>query len=122
LFQAFLAHCDSGRNYFSGATGARLDFISVHEKAAKAHKEDLNPRTRDMVEREAEIIRYIRKQHPRLAQIPFMNNECDPQVGWKDHHTWHARPYYAAWLCRSIGEHLEQLVDNMQCRLPTAGE
>jgi L-iduronidase len=45
LFQAFLAHCDTGTNYFTGETGVRLDFISVHEKGIRASKEDLNQRT-----------------------------------------------------------------------------
>jgi L-iduronidase len=113
LFRAFLAHCDSGRNYFTGRQGVRMDFISVHEKAARAHKEDLNPRTQALIEREAAILGYLREQHPRFAGLPFMNNECDPQVGWKDHHTWHARPYYAAWVCKSVVEHLERLMDGM---------
>ncbi len=113
LFQAFLEHCDSGLNYFTGQPGVKLDFISVHEKAIQAHKEDLNPRTQAMVEREAAIAGHIREQHPRFAALPFMNNECDPQVGWKDHHTWHARPYYAAWVCKSIVQHIERLVDGM---------
>jgi len=113
LFQAFLAHCDSGQNYFTGQTGVKLDFISVHEKAVKAHKEDLNPRTQTMIEREAASTSYIRAKHPRFSSLPFMNNECDPQVGWKDYHTWHARPYYAAWVCRSVVQHLARLVDGL---------
>jgi L-iduronidase len=40
-----------------------------------------------------------------------MNNECDPQVGWKDYHTWHARPYYAAWVVKSLALHLEMMAD-----------
>ena len=97
LLKTFLAHCDSGRNYFSGQQGVRLDFISIHEKGVTANKEDLNPRTEALWQREAEAIRYIRANHPRLAQTPVMNNECDPQVGWGDFHTWHARPYYAGY-------------------------
>lgn len=113
LFQAFLVHCDSGKNYFTGERRVKLDFISVHEKAARAHKEDLNPRTHAMVERETAITGFIRKQHLRFAELPFMNNECDPQVGWKDYHTWHARPYYSAWVCKSVVRHLSRLVDGM---------
>ncbi|MBE0695398.1 MAG: hypothetical protein IH586_00585, partial [Anaerolineaceae bacterium] len=113
MFRAFLAHCDSGINYFSHQKGTRLDFISIHEKALKPHKENLNPRTADMLHREVEIINYIRQNHPRFASIPFMNNECDPQVGWKDTHTWHAGPYYASWVCKSVFQHLQQLVDSM---------
>lgn len=113
LFRTFLAHCDSGLNYFNGQSGARLDFISIHEKGVKPHKEDLNPHTTAMLQREADILSYIRQHHPRLANTPFMNNECDPQVGWKDHHTWHATSYYASWICKSVFQHQRQLVDGM---------
>jgi L-iduronidase len=113
LFRAFLAHCDHGENYFSHQKGTRLDFISIHEKALKPHKENLNPRTTDLLLREEEIVTYIRKNHSRFASLPFMNNECDPQVGWKDHHTWHATSYYASWICKSVFRHMQQLADNM---------
>lgn len=110
LFQAFAAHAGTGANHLTGRP-VRVDFISVHEKGVRAHKEDLNPRTAALIEREIEAVRYLRQQHPRLAALPFMNNECDPQVGWKDHHTWHARPYYAAWVIKSAALHLERMVD-----------
>ncbi len=113
LFRGFLAHCDTGTNYFTGHRGVRLDFISIHEKGVRANKEDLNPRTGELWRREAEVIRYIRANHPRLASLPFMNNECDPQVGWGDVHTWHARPYYAAIACKIINQHLLGLADGL---------
>ena len=115
LFKAFLAHCDTGINYFTGATGIRLDFISVHEKGVRASKEDLNPRTMALLEREIQAIEHIRRHHPRFAEIPFMNNECDPQVGWGDFHTWHGGPYYAAIICKIINQHLVGLRDVLGC-------
>jgi L-iduronidase len=115
LFQDFLAHCDTGMNYFTGEAGVRLDFISVHEKGMRASKEDLNPRTMALLEREIRAIEHIRRRHPRLAATPFMNNECDPQVGWGDFHTWHARPYYAAIVCKIINQHLVGLIDDLAC-------
>jgi L-iduronidase len=42
-----------------------------------------------------------------------MNNECDPQVGWRDVHTWHAKPYYAAFIAKMISQHQRRLVDEM---------
>ena len=113
LFEAFLTHCDQGKNALTGQIGVRIDFISVHEKGVRAHPEDLTPRTAALIEREAQIVDHVRAAHPRFAHIPWMNNECDPQVGWKDIHTWHARPYYAAWVCKSLIQHLERLVDGM---------
>lgn len=113
LFREFLAHCDSGTNYFTGETGTRLDFISVHEKGVRASPEDLNPNSMRISNREAEAVEYIRQYHPRLAGIPFMNNECDPQVGWKDFHTWRGRTYHAAIACKIINQHILSLVDNL---------
>jgi len=113
LFCSFLEHCDSGTNYFTGETGVRLDFISVHEKGVRSCPEDLNPDSRGISEREARIVRYIRDNHPRLAALPFMNNECDPQTGWGHLHTWRARPYYAAIVAKVIDQHLRRLIDGM---------
>jgi L-iduronidase len=115
LFQAFLTHCDTGTNYFTRETGVRLDFISVHEKGIRSSIEDLNPRTTALLEREIRAIEHIRQHHPRFADTPFMNNECDPQVGWGDFHTWHARPYYAAIVCKIINQHLVGLIDGLTC-------
>jgi L-iduronidase len=112
-FKGLLAHCDTGTNYFTGERGVRIDFISVHEKGAKAHKEDLTPDTASICAREIAAIEYVREHHPRFAGLPFVNNECDPQVGWQDFHTWHARPYYAALVCRVIDQHLKKVVDGM---------
>ncbi|NLF40086.1 hypothetical protein GX586_11610 [bacterium] len=111
LLKAILAHCDTGRNYFTGERGVRMEFISVHEKGARSCREDLNPSSERIWRNELDIIRYIRLHHPRLARLPFMNNECDPQVGWNDFHTWRARPYYAAFVCKVINQHLVELVD-----------
>lgn len=113
MLTAFLAHCDSGVNYFTGETGVRLDFISVHEKGVRSHKEDLTPNSLGIVEREARIVDYIRAHHPRFAALLFWNDECDPQVGWGDIHTWRARPYYAAFVCKVINQHLVGLADEM---------
>lgn len=115
LFRGFLAHCDAGVNYFTGEQGVRLDFISVHEKGARASKEDLTPNTGAMLGREIAAIEYIRRNHPRLARVPFMNNEGDPQVGWGDFHTWHGRPYYAAIICKLINQRLLGLMDALDC-------
>jgi L-iduronidase len=115
LFKSFLAHCDYGIEYFTGRTGVALDFISIHEKAAPARKEDIVPRTAAMVDREIEILKFIRQNHPRFANLPFMNNECDPQVGWKDFHTWHARSYYATWIVKSVFQHQTRMIDELSC-------
>lgn len=116
FFKTFLEHCDKGTNYFTGETGVRLDFISVHEKGAKNSREDLNPNTQGIVDREILSIEHIRANHPRFADTPFINDECDPQIGWWDIHTWRARPYYAAIACKIINQHLVRIVDGLGCR------
>jgi L-iduronidase len=114
--KSFLAHCDCGTDFFTAAKGVRLDFISVHEKGAHSNKEDLTPDMRGVCQREADIVAYIRRNHPRLADVPFMNNECDPQVGWHDTHTWHAKAYYAAQIPKVIDQHQRHLVDELKVR------
>jgi L-iduronidase len=111
--KALLAHCDAGRNYFTGEAGVRLDFISVHVKGAKATAEDINPDSMRIIEREREIIEYIRREHPRLADRPFMNDECDPQVGWWDIHSWRGKTYHAAIAAKIINQHVLCLADEL---------
>ncbi len=113
LFRDFLAHCDTGTNYFTGETGVRLDFISVHEKGVRNSPEDLNPNSMLITQQEISAVKYIREHHPRFADTPFMNNECDPQVGWKDFHSWRGRTYHAAIACKIIHQHVLHLIDGL---------
>jgi L-iduronidase len=109
--KAFLAHCDTGTSAVTGGPATRPAFISIHEKGVRSHQEDLTPDSMGIVEREARVIDYIREHHPVLTALPFMNNECDPQVGWGTIHTWRARPYYAALVAKIINQHLLELID-----------
>ncbi|MFO8009021.1 MAG: hypothetical protein R6V05_14950 [Candidatus Brocadiia bacterium] len=113
LFRRFVAHCDEGISSLTGAAGVPLDFISVHEKGVKSCDEDLTPDSLGICRREARIIEHIRREHPGLADVPFMNNECDPQTGWGHVHTWRARPYYAAIAAKMIHQHMRELADGM---------
>lgn len=111
IFRSFLAHCDTGTNWFTGETGVRLDFISVHEKGAVKHPEDLTPDTVGICRHEMEAISYIREHHPRFASLPFINDECDPQIGWEHYHSWHAMPYFAGLIAKVIDQHQRLLVE-----------
>ena len=111
IFRSFLAHCDTGTNYFTGETGVRLDFISVHEKGAVKYPEDLTPDTVGICRHEIEAVSYIREHHPRFAGLPFINNECDPQIGWEHYHSWHAMPYFAGLIAKVIDQHQRLLVE-----------
>jgi L-iduronidase len=110
MFRSFMAHCADGKNYFTGEP-VRIDFISVHEKGARASREDLTPDLDRLCDREQQALDYIAENHPGLVGKPFVNDECDPQIGWSDIHSWHARPYYAAWICRLIDQHIRRFVD-----------
>ncbi len=114
--KAVLAHCHSGRNYFTGEAGVRMDFISVHVKGARATPEDINPDSMRIIRGEREIIEHIRRHHPPLAERPFMNDECDPQVGWWDIHSWRGKTYHAAIAAKIINQHLLCLADGMGVR------
>lgn len=110
-FKNLLAHCDNGTNYFTKEKGVRLDFISVHEKGVRSHNEDLKPNTKSIIERESRAIDYIQTNHPEFKKLPFINNECDPQVGWSRFHTWRALPYYPAIAAKIINQHIIALGD-----------
>jgi len=111
IFKSFLAHCDTGTNLFTGETGVRLDFISVHEKGAKKHAEDLTPNSLSIVRHEMMAVDYIREHHPRFAHLPFVNDECDPQIGWLLYHTWHGMPYFAGLAAKIIDQHQRLMID-----------
>lgn len=111
IFKSFLAHCDTGTNLFTGETGVRLDFISVHEKGAKKHAEDLTPNSLSIIRHEMMAVDYIREHHPRFAGLPFVNDECDPQIGWHLYHTWHGMPYFAGLAAKIIDQHQRLMVD-----------
>jgi L-iduronidase len=115
LTKAFLAHCDTGTNYFTKQKGVRLDFISFHEKGAPCCVEDIDPDTRGICDREIRFIEYVRQNHPRLARIPMMNNECDPQIGWDHKHTWHGTAYYPALTAKIINQHQVRIIDGLAC-------
>ena len=108
--RAFLAHCDRGLNRFT-LQPVRCDFLSLHEKGAPPTSEEMDPDSIGILERERQYLAYLRQQHPRLAGLPLMNDECDPQVGWRDIHSWHATAFYAAWAAKTIGQHLRVFVD-----------
>jgi L-iduronidase len=111
IFKSFLAHCDTGTNLFTGETGVRLDFISVHEKGAKKHAEDLTPNSLSIIRHEMMAVDYIREHHPRFAGLPFVNDECDPQIGWHLYHTWHGMPYFAGLAAKIVDQHQRLMID-----------
>jgi L-iduronidase len=110
MFKAFVKHLDTGTNFLTGEE-PRADFISIHEKGVTQNVEDLQPNTVAICEREMLAINHIRENHPRLAHIPIVNNECDPQVGWWHHHSWRATAYCPAIITKIIDQHQRLHVD-----------
>lgn len=103
VFKLLMAHCDVGRNYFTGEKGVRLDFVSVHRKFLP----------NEMVEREKEIVEYLRKHHPRFAKLPFLNDEADPLAGWSKRYWWRTGAWYAAFVAQSVDVHNRRLIDSL---------
>ena len=101
LFRTFMDHCDNGTNFFTGEKGVRLDFISFHRKR----------KPKEMVDIEAPIINSILREHPRFSSLPILDNEADSEVGWNTPRDHRATPWYAAFIARSVNEHLVRIID-----------
>lgn len=101
IFAALLAHCDQGRNYFTGETGVRIDFISVHAKALPV----------PMIKRELRVFDYLRTHHAKLAGKPFINDEADPIAGWAKPYWWERGPWYAAFVAQNIDLHQRLVIE-----------
>ncbi|NEJ89472.1 glycosyl hydrolase [Rhizobium leguminosarum] len=110
IFRALMAHCDSGTSCLTGDGPPRLDYISIHEKGVNGSKEDLTPKTNGIVDRTLLVVDYLKEHHPRLAGLPIVNDECDPQLGWSDHHSWHGKAYYAGIIARIIEQHDRRII------------
>lgn len=113
----FLYHCARESNSVSGAKRVKLDFISVHEKGALENREDIPPSVDTILGSERAALETIRS-YAEFVQSPFMNNECDPQTGWQDIHTWRARSFYPAFIAATIEAHLKQFVIDGKINYP----
>jgi xylan 1,4-beta-xylosidase len=75
----FLAHCESGRNYATGATGAPLDFVSFHAKGvtqmAEGHVEMGISRNLEDISKGFEIV----ADFPKARGLPVFITESDPE-------------------------------------------
>jgi len=101
-YKALLAHCDKGKNYFTGETGVRIDFVSTHIK-------DL---PRNMAKRELRLFDYIKSNHPGFIHKPFINDEADPIAGWATPYWWEQGPWYAAFVAQNIDVHQRIVIDS----------
>ena len=116
-----LAHVDQGTNHYTVEKDVRMDFLSVHEKGAWFSIHDIPIPPEEMVLRTRKLLDYLKEHHPRLLSLPLMNNECDPQVGWKDPHTWRATPFYPAIMTKGLLVNMKSLVDEDGCNFVVFG-
>ncbi len=97
------------RTFFAHVAARRIDFISYHEKGGAYTAEDMTPDSVDVLHRERKIMALLKELG--LSHVPVMNNEADPEIGWNQHHSWHARAYYAAWIVRAVIQRLAAFID-----------
>jgi L-iduronidase len=114
LFKGLLTHCDSGKNYVTGQTGTRIDFISIHEKGIKRSSYyDGAPDIKEWVDRQIATLGYIRENHPRFARTPLINDECDPKGGWWNLYSWRDGPYFPAIIAKYVRHHLGRVTESL---------
>ncbi|CAG2173435.1 unnamed protein product, partial [Oppiella nova] len=95
-------HFINGSNYLSGKKGdIKLDFISLHEKGKKGQSSYTDAS-------EDKALTDIEKEFEILKQIPFVDNEGDPEAGWNQNRTWRADNRYAATVVQVVARHIYQ--------------
>ncbi|XP_052556348.1 alpha-L-iduronidase isoform X2 [Tympanuchus pallidicinctus] len=99
---SLLCHCYNGTNFFTGETGVRLDYISLHKKGGG--------RSLYILQQEVEAVEQIQKLFPNFASIPIYNDEADPMVGWSIPQLWRADVTYAAMVVKVIIQHQNLLI------------
>lgn len=101
LGKVLIQHCDTGINCLTGERGVRIDYVSIHAKALPD----------SIIIREKEALDYIRQNHPRFANIPFLNNEADPSWGWDQPFWWRPTAWYPAFIVESASKHLKFMTE-----------
>lgn len=96
-----LAHCHQ--------KNIPIDFISTHEKGGEGARGD-QVDTRAIIRGEERLVELIRTKYPSLAEVPLMNNECDPLWSWNAHCDWRAKPYNAAIMAKIINQHRREFL------------
>jgi xylan 1,4-beta-xylosidase len=79
FLRGFLSHCENGRNYATGKTGAPLDFIALHAKGrtrfVNGHAQmDIRHSLRDIADGFAIVSGYS-----ALSHLPIILSESDPE-------------------------------------------
>ncbi|XP_061763126.1 alpha-L-iduronidase-like isoform X1 [Nerophis ophidion] len=101
---AMLQHCYNGTNYFTGATGVRIDYIALHKKGG-GH-------SLPILQQEMQTVEEIHQRFPRFHSLPVYNDEADPLVGWSRPEEWRADVTYAAMAVKVISQHQDLKLAN----------
>ncbi|XP_061875107.1 alpha-L-iduronidase isoform X5 [Colius striatus] len=99
---SLLCHCYNGTNFFTGETGVRLDYISLHKKGGGS--------SLSILQQEVEAVEEIQKLFPTFATVAIYNDEADPMVGWSIPLLWRADVTYAAMVVKVIIQHQNLLI------------
>ncbi len=103
FLKLLLEHCAWGKNYFTGETGVRIDFITIHRK----------DHPHQMVEQELKTWRYVEHDYPQFRELPVGNDEADPIAGWGIPYYWRTGPWYAAFIAQSVDLHNRLILDSV---------
>ncbi|NXT13995.1 IDUA iduronidase, partial [Prunella fulvescens] len=99
---SLLCHCYNGTNFFTGETGVRLDYISLHKKGGG--------NSLYILQQEVEAVQQIQKLFPSFSSVAIYNDEADPMVGWSLPQLWRADVTYAAMVVKVIIQHQNLLI------------
>ncbi|XP_032846411.2 alpha-L-iduronidase isoform X3 [Tyto alba] len=99
---SLLYHCYNGTNFFTGETGVRLDYISLHKKGGGS--------SLYILQQEVEAVEQIQKLFPNFSSVAIYNDEADPMVGWSIPQLWRADVTYAAMVVKVIIQHQNLLI------------
>ena len=100
LGKTLIQHCDTGINYLTGERGVRIDYVTIHAKDMPNM----------VIAREKEALDYIRNNHPRFSNLPFLNNEADPSWGWSSKFWWRPTSWYAGFIAEMAHKHLTKMI------------
>lgn len=99
---ALLQHCHNGKNFFSGETGVRIDYIALHKKGGGY--------SLPILQQEIQTVGEIQEHFPHFRSLPVFNDEADPLVGWSRPQEWRADVTYAAMVVKVIHQHQDLLL------------
>jgi L-iduronidase len=110
-FTGLIEHCLSGTNYFGG-TGTRLDFISYHNKAFADAQSQLD----------VNVISGLVAAHSELADMLFINDESDSEVGWWLDLEFRSSPWYASFVARQVRNAQKNVVGALGAKFRLAND